>query len=112
VLAGQLSAARFRRDKTVETTLEVGASDLPWFDVQEQAELLLNATQTLNVEITSVAFAEGNKWRLNDGRVCFGPPSRVKNSSSESIVAKRYLRKATSSSARSYTSSFGRRQGS
>lgn len=62
---------QFRRDAGQEVTVEVVAGDLPSFEPREDAEQLLDSTVTMNLEISSVAFHEGNKWRLNDGAGTF-----------------------------------------
>ncbi len=52
------------------TIQRVTKEDLPYFDVAD-AELLTDQTRRLAFSIISLAFREGNKWRLSDGSATY-----------------------------------------
>ena len=58
---------RFVSDTTAETTIEVRSRDLPAYEVQTVEERLTDNALDMSLSIASVAFTEGNKWRLSDG---------------------------------------------
>ncbi len=60
----------FRSDGQPEVTIET--ADVPAFDVLEIEDIPLNEKETDTIAaIASVAFTEGNKWRLTDGEHTF-----------------------------------------
>ena len=54
-----------------EVVLEVTKSDVEFFDAPQLQELILDETRTQAFSIISLAFREGNKWRLTDGQSTF-----------------------------------------
>ncbi len=57
---------------TLPTPVRVKDDDLSGFDVPpEQDEELLDQVHDMNLRLVSVAFAEGNKWRVSDGEQTF-----------------------------------------
>jgi hypothetical protein len=57
---------------TLATPVGVKDDDLSGFDVPpEQDEELLDQVHDMNLRLVSVAFAEGNKWRVSDGEQTF-----------------------------------------
>lgn len=66
-----ITILRFHPSRGEEPTV-IASADVPSFDVDEDdRQTLLDATEQLNVTIASVAFTEGNKWRLSDGSSVF-----------------------------------------
>ena len=54
-----------------DAIIEVTKSDVEYFDAPQLQELILDETRTQAFSIISLAFREGNKWRLTDGQATF-----------------------------------------
>lgn len=54
-----------------EAIIDVSKSDVEYFDAPQLQELILDETRTQAFSIISLAFREGNKWRLTDGQATF-----------------------------------------
>lgn len=54
-----------------EIVLEIAKADVEFFDAPQLQDLILDETRTQAFSIISLAFREGNKWRLTDGQTTF-----------------------------------------
>ena len=54
-----------------ELVVSVAKEEADYFDISEIQELMLDETRTHVFSIVSLAFREGNKWRLTDGQLTF-----------------------------------------
>lgn len=54
-----------------EVVVEITKGDVEYFDAPQLQELILDETRTQAFSIISLAFREGNKWRLTDGQATF-----------------------------------------
>ena len=55
-------------DETIES---ITKDDVGYFDAPEAQQLILDEVRTHGFSIVSLAFKEGNKWRLTDGQATF-----------------------------------------
>ena len=54
-----------------EVVIEVSGNYVEYFDAPQIQELILDETRSQAFSIVSLAFKEGNKWRLTDGQATF-----------------------------------------
>ena len=54
-----------------EVVVEISEGDVEYFDSPRSQELILDETRRHAFSIVSLAFKEGNKWRLTDGQSTF-----------------------------------------
>ena len=54
-----------------EVVIEISETDVEYFETPQSQELILDETRKHAFSIVSLAFKEGNKWRLTDGQATF-----------------------------------------
>ena len=59
-----------------EVVVEIAKDDVDYFDAPQAQELILDEISTHVFSIVSLAFREGNKWRLTDGQLTFSVSMR------------------------------------
>ena len=62
---------KFEIRENDEVVVEISKDDADYFDAPQVHELILDETRTHAFSIVSLAFREGNKWRLTDGHATF-----------------------------------------
>jgi hypothetical protein len=66
-----VEAVRFISDVETTTTLEISKESISAYEVTTVEEKLTDNTLAMSLSVASVAFTEGNKWRLSDGECTF-----------------------------------------
>ncbi len=67
---------RFEIRENDEVVVEISKDDADYFDAPQVQELILDETRSHAFSIVSLAFREGNKWRLTDGHATFSVSMR------------------------------------
>lgn len=62
-----------------EVIIEISANEVDYFDAPQIQDLILDETRSQAFSIVSLAFKEGNKWRLTDGQATFSVSMKDKD---------------------------------
>lgn len=71
--ASGVESMKFQASRTTEVTLELGSAEADHFAAREDEPEPIGGIQRMTrvASIASLAFSEGNKWRLHDGNSAF-----------------------------------------